>query len=72
MLSLIAPSTSSKLKGSKNIYGGTYNLLAHTLVDFGVTTTFVDPFNLEEVEGAIKDNTCLLYTSPVVALFSSR
>ena len=45
----------------KNIYGGTYNLLAHTLVDFGVTTTFVDPFNLEEVEGAIKDNTKAVY-----------
>jgi O-acetylhomoserine (thiol)-lyase len=46
---------------AKNIYGGTYNLLAHTLVDFGVTTTFVDPFNLEEVEGAIKDNTKAVY-----------
>ena len=46
---------------AKNIYGGTYNLLAHTLVDFGVTTTFVDPFNLEEVEAAIQDNTKALY-----------
>ena len=46
---------------AKNIYGGTYNLLAHTLVDFGVTTTFVDPFNLEEVEGSIKDNTKAVY-----------
>ena len=46
---------------AKNIYGGTYNLLAHTLVDFGVTTTFVDPFNLEEVEGAIKENTKAVY-----------
>ena len=46
---------------AKNIYGGTYNLLAHTLVDFGVTTTFVDPFNLEEVEGVIKDNTKAVY-----------
>ena len=46
---------------AKNIYGGTYNLLAHTLVDFGVTATFVDPFNLEEVEGAIKDNTKAVY-----------
>lgn len=46
---------------AKNIYGGTYNLLAHTLVDFGVTTTFVDPFNLEEVEAAIRDNTKALY-----------
>ena len=46
---------------AKNIYGGTYNLLAHTLVDFGVTTTFVDPFNLEEVENAIRDNTKAVY-----------
>ena len=46
---------------AKNIYGGTYNLLAHTLVDFGVTTTFVDPFNLEEVENAIQDNTKAVY-----------
>lgn len=42
---------------AKNIYGGTYNLLAHTLPQYGVTTTFVDPFNYEEVEGAIQDNT---------------
>ena len=42
---------------AKNIYGGTYNLLAHTLPDFGVTATFVDPFNLEEVENAIQENT---------------
>ena len=49
------------LRDAGNIYGGTYNLLAHTLVDFGVTTTFVDPFNLEEVEGAIKDNTKAVY-----------
>ena len=42
---------------AKNIYGGTYNLLAHTLPEYGVTTTFVDPFNYDEVENAIKDNT---------------
>jgi O-acetylhomoserine (thiol)-lyase len=45
----------------KTIYGGTYNLLAHTLPQFGVETTFVDAHNLEEVEGAIKDNTTLIY-----------
>ena len=39
------------------IYGGTYNLLAHTLVQYGIETTFVDPFNFDEVEAAIKDNT---------------
>ena len=42
---------------AKNIYGGTYNLLAHTLVQYGIETTFVDPFNFDEVEAAIKDNT---------------
>ncbi len=41
----------------KTIYGGSYNLLAHTLAQFGVDTTFVDAHNLEEVEGAIKENT---------------
>ena len=42
---------------AKNIYGGTYNLLAHTLPEYGVTATFVDPSNSEEVENAIRENT---------------
>lgn len=42
---------------AKNIYGGTYNLLAHTLPEYGITTTFVNPFDYEEVEAAIKENT---------------
>lgn len=42
---------------AKNIYGGTYNLLAHTLKEYGITTTFVDPFWYEEVEAAIQENT---------------
>lgn len=46
---------------AKNVYGGTYNLLAHTLADFGITTTFVDPLNTENFEKAIKDNTKALY-----------
>ncbi|MBF1394932.1 MAG: O-acetylhomoserine aminocarboxypropyltransferase/cysteine synthase [Prevotella histicola] len=46
---------------SKTIYGGTYNLLAHTLSKFGITTTFVDPDYYEELEAAIKDNTKLVY-----------
>ncbi|MEE3355478.1 MAG: PLP-dependent transferase, partial [Candidatus Weimeria sp.] len=46
---------------AKNIYGGTYNFLAHTNEDYGVTTTFVDPFDPEEIEGAIKENTKALY-----------
>ena len=42
---------------AKNIYGGTYNLLAHTLPQYGIATTFVDPFDVEEVKAAIKENT---------------
>lgn len=42
---------------AKNIYGGTYNLLAHTLPEYGITTTFVDIFEKGAVENAIKDNT---------------
>lgn len=45
----------------KTIYGGTYNLLKHTLKPFGVETTFVDAHNLKEVEDAIKSNTKVLY-----------
>ncbi|MCQ2584730.1 MAG: O-acetylhomoserine aminocarboxypropyltransferase/cysteine synthase [Treponema sp.] len=45
----------------KTIYGGSYNLLAHTLKDFGVETTFVDAHNLSEVEAAIRPNTKALY-----------
>ena len=41
----------------KTIYGGTYNLLAHTLPLYGVKTTFVDIHNLKEVEAAIQPNT---------------
>ena len=45
----------------KTIYGGSYNLLEHTLSQFGIETTFVDAHNLEEVEGAIQDNTTVVY-----------
>ena len=45
----------------KTIYGGSYNLLAHTLTGFGITTTFVDIHNLKEVEKAIKKNTRAIY-----------
>lgn len=45
----------------KTIYGGTYNLLAHTLAQFGVTTTFVDAHNLAEVEEAITPKTKAVY-----------
>ena len=45
----------------KTIYGGSYNLLAHTLPQYGIETTFVDAHNLAEVEGAIKENTRAVY-----------
>ncbi len=45
----------------KTIYGGSYNLLAHTLPQYGVSTSFVDAHDLAEVEGAIRDNTRAIY-----------
>ena len=45
----------------KTIYGGSYNLLAHTLPQYGIRTTFVDAHNLEEVEGAIEEDTRGIY-----------
>ena len=46
---------------AKNIYGGSFNLLQHTLPQYGITTTFVDIFNEEEVKAAFQDNTKALY-----------
>ena len=45
----------------KTIYGGSYNLLSHTLPNFGITATFVNIHDLAEVEEAIKDNTRAIY-----------
>ena len=45
----------------KTVYGGTYNLLAHTLAQFGVSTTFVDAHDLAAVENAIRPNTKAIY-----------
>ena len=45
----------------KTIYGGSYNLLAHTLPRYGISTTFVDAHNLDEVEAAIQENTKAVY-----------
>ncbi len=45
----------------KTIYGGSYNLLAHTLPQYGIETTFVDAHNLAEIEGAIQENTRAIY-----------
>ena len=46
---------------AKNIYGGTFNLLLHTLPQYGINTTFVDIFNEEEVKAAIQDNTKTIF-----------
>ena len=46
---------------ANTIYGGTYNLLAHTLPEYGITTTFVDPDDEDNFEKAIQDNTKALY-----------
>ncbi|WP_173553315.1 O-acetylhomoserine aminocarboxypropyltransferase/cysteine synthase family protein [Sharpea azabuensis] len=46
---------------AKNIYGGTYNLFAHTLREDGVETTFVDALNPQNFEDAIQDNTKLVF-----------
>ena len=46
---------------AKTIYGGTYNLLAHTLPQYGVTGKFVDPYDYKEIEAAIDENTRGLY-----------
>lgn len=46
---------------AQTIYGGTYNLLAHTLTDYGVNTTFVDPSSLQNFEKAIRENTKLIF-----------
>lgn len=45
----------------KTIYGGTYNLLAHTLPQYGITTTFVDSHNFEEIQAAITDDTRAIF-----------
>jgi O-acetylhomoserine (thiol)-lyase len=46
----------------KSIYGGSYNLLEHTLAQYGIETTFVDIHNLDEVKAAIQPNTKAIYT----------
>ena len=46
---------------AKNIYGGSFNLLLHTLPQYGIKTTFVDIFNEDEVKAAIQDNTKAIY-----------
>ncbi len=54
-------SAGEHIVAQKTIYGGTYNLLAHTLPRYGITTSFVDIHNLTEVEDAILENTKAIY-----------
>jgi len=49
------------IAAQKTIYGGTYNLLAHTLPQYGIATTFVDAHNLKEIENAVQPNTKAIY-----------
>ena len=54
-------SNGGHIVAQKTIYGGSYNLLAHTLPQYGITATFVDAHNLKEVEDAIKEDTKAVY-----------
>ncbi len=54
-------SAGEHIVAQKTIYGGSYNLLAHTLPQYGISTTFVDAHNLQEVEAAIRENTKAIY-----------
>ncbi len=49
--------TGENIVAAKTIYGGTYNLLAHTLPLYGITAKFVDPYDFEAIEAAIDENT---------------
>lgn len=53
--------TGDHIVSANNIYGGTFNLFNHTLKDFGITTTFVDPLDVASFKKAIKDNTKLIF-----------
>jgi len=54
-------SAGDHIVAANNLYGGTYNLLAHTLSKFGVKTTFIDPSDLSNFEKAIQENTKALF-----------
>lgn len=53
--------TGDHIVAAKTIYGGSYNLLAHTLPGYGVTTTFIDPSDLSNFEKAIRENTKAIF-----------
>lgn len=50
---------------ASTLYGGTYNLLKHTLLNLGITTTFVDPDNVENFRDAIKENTKAVFIESI-------
>jgi len=54
-------SAGDHIVASQSLYGGSHNLLAYTLPRFGISTTFVDPGNMEEFEAALQDNTRLVF-----------
>ncbi|MBY0188352.1 homocysteine synthase [Bacillus safensis] len=54
-----------EIVSSSSLYGGTYNLFAHTLKKLGITVKFVDSSNLEELEAAITDKTKAVYTESI-------
>lgn len=54
-------SSGDHVVSASTLYGGTYNLFANTLPEFGITTTFVNAENLEEVKAAIQENTKALF-----------
>lgn len=58
-------SAGDHIVASKNIYGGTYNLLAHTLKNLGIETTFVDPDEEGSFEAAIKENTKAIFIESI-------
>jgi O-acetylhomoserine (thiol)-lyase len=58
-------SAGDHIVSASTLYGGTFNLLAHTLPEFGITTTFVDPDHLEELEAAIKENTKAVFVETI-------
>ena len=54
-----------EIVAAKNLYGGTYNLLANTINDFGISTKFFDPDNLDEIQGLITEKTRAVYIETI-------
>jgi O-acetylhomoserine (thiol)-lyase len=57
--------TGDEIVAAKNLYGGTYNLLANTIKDFGITTKFFEPDNLDEIQGLITEKTRAVYIETI-------